>query len=1262
MRVLRVAAILLVAGCAAGRKQTAARPDAGSVQRRLERAEAQARQDPSQLARAGWLRYLIASDPRGATALLQAASQQGDAPTRALALAGLAEIAEDRADSLSATRLWISALQAAPADPIAELAAVRLLDAENESKEVDRLISAVADSLRPPVAPRAARLLREAAARIAGRSAQTARDPRIEVEAWRKAGAIQRWRLAGPFAALRLLELRKPLALDGRAPATADLNSRNLEFPDGDVGLDLEPSDGDVFYAGSEVTLERGGEYLVWVEGAAALEARIDGAVVASRVPYPVQAARAQTVPVRLAPGTHQILVRWSRSEGTRFRLSLVRGDGDAADLASKAPAQLTGARLAASCDLGRPCTSPPAWKDRADLRSAAAAMLEQDDGDPLAAWLGARAAMGDDRAVTRAMVDKTLLFSAGGAPALAMRAQHVLHDPDVPDRIGRARALADLGEAARKDALLIRARLTAAALERDSERFDDAAQDLDKAEAVLREEKAPPSPRVLLARARLLEARGNSAGARGRAEEALRADPARCDTWQMLSGLARRDGSMDEQRKYADLLVACSDGLQGAAQAARDRGDLARAQELFELAAALRPAQPARLEQLADLQSARKDDAGALKSLRAAAALSPRSPEPLRRIAGLLELAGEAKAATNARREALRLAPGDLQVRQQVALDEGTRILGWSDRDGAALARTSRQAPAGASAMRVLDQGAVQMFTDGGGVERVHTLTRVLDKKGVSKFGEAQIPGDAQILRLRTIKNDGRALEPESIPEKEGISLPGLEPGDAVEVDYLRGLGPRGPDLPGYSLGAFYFRDDETPMGESTYEVRTPGPVDVDVHNLVLPPGTMARDGAGMRFLYVARDVKPLQPEPHQPQESETMPWVQLGTGAGQRDLVRSIADWTLLRARPDAGVAELARGAAADNAADTARSIQAAVAQAVRGRSTGTDFQSSAAHVLQQGRGNRLVVIKAALTAAGIPSHVVLSRTFAGDPAAYRFPRGELYGYAVLRIDLPGGPAWLDPSYRLAPFGQLPAFVRGQEAWVLPEPGEDAVQIKLPASLPDQQDGRILSLQLSLDADGMTTGSARDQHRGFEAASLKDALERLDRDQRKQAVESMLGRGLRGVSLESLSTENEAGLGGTATLVYQLRAQLARRDGAQLFVPSSVVPSRMVRRWVQMADRQTPLLIDSPEDTAQRAVIALPEGRHLRAAPPPVSLKTPFGNYLWSAREEGGKLVIDESIELPQQRVSVDRYAAFGDFARAIDQAQAQELVVAP
>ena len=1263
MRV-RVSAVLLLAACASGTRPAAVpRPvTAEEVRQKLAEAEAQAERDESLRARAGWLRYLIASDPRGALLRLEPASRSGPAEGRALALAGLGEIAEDRTESETAAKRFIEALRAAPASPIAELAAIRLLDLEGESPQIDAAISEAARSLRPPAAPRAARLLREAAARIAARAAAKEGDPSIELEAWRAVGSVQRWRVGGPFGAFRLFDLRRAFALDGRVAGAAAQNDRALLFPDADVGLDLEPGDGDLYYAVSDVELAKGGDYLFWVEGAAALEARLNGAVVVSRVPYPFESPRAQTAAVRLPPGHHRVLVRWSRAEGTRFRVTLTRADGDVSDLTSAAPGALSGSRAAAPCELGETCIAPPAWRDRADLRAAATAMLEKDPADALGAWLLARATLGDDRAASRVAADRALLLSAGGAPALALHAQQLLHDPEVPDRIGRARALADLTEAAAKDPLLIRARLTAAALERDSERFDDAAQNIDKAESALGEEKAPVSARVLAARARLLEARGNNAGARARAEEALRLAPRRCDILQLLLDLSRRGGSLADQRRYAEEMPGCGDGLAIAAQSARSRGDLARAEDLLRLSAALRPAQPSRLEQLADAQSARTEVAAAIASLRAAAALAPRSPEPLRRLAGALELAGERKAATEARRAALRLAPGDFPVRQQVALDEGVRLMSWSDRDGAALGKGARDAPPGASAVRLLDSGAVQMFADGGGVERVHTVARVLDKKGIAKFGEAQLPPDAQILQLRTLKADGRVLEPESIPEKEGVSLPGLEPGDTVEIDWMRGLAPRGPDMPGWALGAFYFRDDETPMVESTYEVRSPWLPEVDAHNLELPAGALSREGDGYRFRYSARDVKPLPGEPHQTPESETLPWVQLGTGSGQKELMRSLADWALLRARPGGATQELAQRAAGREPVETAQRIYAAVAQAVRGRSSGTDLGSSAAHVLAQGRGNRLLVVKAALASAGIPSHILFVRTFNSDPAPYRFPRGDVYGFAVLRIDLPGGAAFIDPSYRLAPFGQLPAFVRGQDAWVLPEPGEEPAYVRLPQALPGERDGRELGMELALDAEGTASGTGRDEHFGFEAASLKDALERLDRDQRKQAVEAMLGRGLRGVTLESLAAEGETDLGGPATLVYGLRVPLARRDGAQLFLPASLVPARLARRWLQTAERRVPLLIDSPEVLTQRIALQLPSGRSLRAAPKPVSLSTPFGSYSWAARQEGTKLVIEESLSIPQQRVLPDRYAAFAAFARDVDQAQAQELAVGP
>jgi hypothetical protein len=199
MRTGVFAVLLLAGGCASGaRRGEPPRWSPDDARRRLEQAETAAQKDSSRLARAGWLRYLTASDASGALRELELAARSGTPAQRALALAGLGEIAEDRTDSLGATRSFVAALQTAPTDPVAELAAVRLLDLEGDSPQVDDLIAEAARALKAPVAPRAARLVREAAARISARRATLAADPAIEVAAWRAVGTVQRWRVGGP--------------------------------------------------------------------------------------------------------------------------------------------------------------------------------------------------------------------------------------------------------------------------------------------------------------------------------------------------------------------------------------------------------------------------------------------------------------------------------------------------------------------------------------------------------------------------------------------------------------------------------------------------------------------------------------------------------------------------------------------------------------------------------------------------------------------------------------------------------------------------------------------------------------------------------------------------------------------------------------------------------------------------------------------------------------------------------------------------------
>src|SRR3989442_14624351 len=110
--------------------------------------------------------------------------------------------------------------------------------------------------------------------------------------------------------------------------------------------------------------------------------------------------------------------------------------------------------------------------------------------------------------------------------------------------------------------------------------------------------------------------------------------------------------------------------------------------------------------------------------------------------------------------------------------------------------------------------------------------------------------------------------------------------------------------------------------------------------------------------------------------------------------------------------------------------------------------------------------------------------------------------------------------------------------------------------------------------------------------------------------------------------------------------------------------MPAQLARRWAQKAERALPLLLDSPEGQSVELSLLLPLGMRLRDGARPVDLKTPFGAYRWSAREERvasgapARLVIREELRVPLQRIAPADYPAFAAFARAVDQAQQQEL----
>lgn len=1204
---------------------------------------------PRQVALAGWHAYLIAGEPDRARALFDRAIAADSADP--VARAGAAELARRAARPELEAAQWLELCPAAPRHPLCAVAARRIAAAVGLSPVLDRAVDAGAvRALSAGAAGDAAHLLgiaRLDAARHRGD------DPRPAAAAL---GAIATWRVAGPLSPYRALDFDTPLgperdhAFDDAYQAPLGrLACRTFEFPDGRVVLAGDPAAGDGYVLGADVTVTRAGEYLLTLLSAAEFVAWVDGERVARRRavdrPEPTEAA----VGLALSAGRHRLLVKLFRGDDRGdFAAFLAPADGSAAEIAVQpasgpAPFPRRPAPPAAAAPGGtivRPTRS--AHPTAESLRHA----LDPELGPTLATALAAYDGLRRDREGAKAVARALGADGAGSAAISMLRAALASDDPTLPGRVGAGRATRELEAATTRDPAEASAWLLRADQAADGGRHDEAADLLARARAA-----SPDSPEVDLAEAHLAVARGLDALADAHARRAAERFPGGCEALSLRYDLARRAEAARAADVLAVELAGCPGGRARLAEHRRLRGDLDAAASLYAALAAHGPADPAPEAALAQIGMARgayRDAAARYARLEAA---WPRISLYPKRRADALDLAGDAAGARAARERALLTDGSDLGLRRQIALAAGQDVLDDAAIDGRAAiaAYESRARNEDAPGVYVLDAAAIEVAPDGAQIERVHTVTKVLDAEAVHRLAEVHLPAGAQPLSVRVLKPDGRVLEPESIGAKEGLSLPDVGVGDYVEVEYLSAVGPRGPALPGWATTRFYYQVAQMPLARSILEVRAPPGTapEVDAHQMTVDPA------ASPRVVIERRNVPAHLPEPDSPATEEFLPFVQVGIGAGNDELALAFADALAYRAAVTREIEDFAREAAGSTTGlEAARRVYARLTDAVKG--TETSLSEPASFALARGRGNRLLVLKAALAALGIRSHIALVRTFLADPAPYRFPTPERSAYPVLVLSFPGtGLVWLDPNLRHAPFSALAPQVAGQDAVILPSLGRT---LRHARTLENPDEPRQVTGTLALGEDGRLTGTGREVYRGVTAAYLKVGLEPLGPESRRQTVESALARAFRGARLESFQIDES---GAEVVLAYAFAADgHARTEGDRLVLPGPTVPALLGQRFVKSAARSVPLLVGAPEHVVTHVELLLPPGRLPATSVGPIALDGPFGSFSRTERTADGKLVVEETFRLRMQRVAPRDYAEFARFAAVVDRAQGREI----
>ncbi len=1145
-------------------------------------------------------------------------------------------------------------VEAAPDHPLALVALRELGRLAHESGELAPLVEAALAGLRPRAPLEGLAAYRARVARIAAAESLGEAERLVTLRA--ENGAVTSWSVAGPFGALAAIDFERPFPpeqgeLPGSVPGPLlgpPRPTRPLEAPTGEVSLDGEPLDGACLYLAADLEVLEGGPHLAMVRSGGSVRAWLDGAPLAERRSWIGTEAGQRFVAVTLAPGPHQLLVKVVRDGGgPTFMLGLARADGRPARLLARP--RPPGALLPAG-----PGPFPAAAWSPAELAGALA-----DGGQPRAFELAARDATNDVE-VAKALAEDGLALAPRSAPLLALRGRLHAADATLDEQVRRGRAEEALRLALAADPGDGPARLELARLLLTMERADDA----ERALAGLPEPLRARWPALALG-ARVAQARGQAEVAEVLAGRALEAG-ARCGAVPLLLELATR---RDEVARVDQLVAtgqACPGGSERLAQHRLWRGDAAGARDLLEPLFRARPTEARIGRRLAQARRAAGDAPGALAILEALRVAWPSDGSLARAVADLGDLEGDRAGARKAREEALRLDGADLVTRRLLALEDGREVLDDLAIDAGAVLREywAASPKETGSAVLVLDAAAVEFHAGGASTERVHQVVRLLDQQAVDRYGEVVPPDDAQLLRLRTIKADGRVVEPDLGDAKGSHSLSSIEPGDLFELEYLRSNRPPRP-VPPVAAAPFYLAVPGERVFFGSYVVRAPAGfgLEADGHRLVPPPAVVT--AGGQELLRVERrNVPRVQAEPHSPPAPELLPFVQAGVGEGTEAMQLRQADALAALLRSTGELRAVAAGLRARCGAGATPEVLARAAweeTRLRLSSAGDRNLAPASVILSRGRGSRLVLAAALLEELGVPARFALVSPFDANQEPYRFGREESWTALLLRVALPGGPAWLEGTSRLVPFGALQERFRDREALILPRPGEHPTRARTPASVPIPE-GRESEYLIRLAADGSAELTGVERFAGVVGAAAKELFERIDGAQRLQAIEMLHAGSLTGLSIGAVELEGMDSPDQPLAVRWRGRAPaVARGTGAGLRLEWLGPPALLARQFATVSSRTSPLLVD--EQIEQRISLTLiPPAGFAVVAGPPVRIDAPFGRYQRREWSEGGALRCEERLDVPLARIPPADFPAFASFAAEVDAAQARSVVLAP
>lgn len=301
------------------------------------------------------------------------------------------------------------------------------------------------------------------------------------------------------------------------------------------------------------------------------------------------------------------------------------------------------------------------------------------------------------------------------------------------------------------------------------------------------------------------------------------------------------------------------------------------------------------------------------------------------------------------------------------------------------------------------------------------------------------------------------------------------------------------------------------------------------------------------------------------------------------------------------------------------------------------------------------KAALLVALLRAAGIPANAVLIPSRRALDAGLPSPSQFDQAITTFRDGAEPAAIWIDPSAELAPFGFLPATLRGKSA-LLVTPEGSAKIVKTPADPPFKSKQNV-AIEGKLNELGILGGTVRYALRGDTEYVLRTAFHRAPRAEWNELAQTILKLdGLNGnvtnVTIsDPVETENP------------FEVTIAFSDPGAFLWPIQRAKIALPLLTIGMPDPPDrsgqPVKLGSPLDVETRLRLTFPAG-FIVHPPAGISVTRDYADFKSSYTLENGALLAERALNFKTSELPAANTSDYLAFMRAVQSDQAQSLLI--